>query len=104
MKKLTPFGTRVIVKVHDKPEAKSTGGIIMAATSDKVEKSTLGTVMIPNHESYGRDNKSRQPILKSGDVVRFEKGDVGDELPEAPEGETWLAIPEECIIMKIEEV
>lgn len=104
MKKLTPFGTRLIVKVldHDQ-EFKSAGGIILGSES-KREKSTFGEVLIPNTESYTRDNKSRDPLCRAGDVIMFEQGNIGDELPHSPEGETWLAIPEECVIMRIEEL
>lgn len=98
---LKPLGSRVIVRVDKKPEPKTNSGIILAATEKAVEQSTTGTVVIPNSESYYRDGTRREPFLSHGDRIRFEKGNVGDQLPEAPEGETWYAIPEECIIMVI---
>lgn len=99
---LRPLGSRVIVHVDDKPdELKSAEGIILASTPKKAEQSTTGTVVIPNVESYYRDGTRRSPFLETGDRIRFEKGNVGDQLPEAPEGQTWYAIPEECIIMII---
>lgn len=103
MKKLIPLGSRLIVKVVEHTdEFKSSGGILLASTNKKREKSTLGIVLQRNTESYTRDNRPREPLCKNGDKVLFEQGNVGDELPYSPEGERWLAIPEECIILIVE--
>lgn len=84
----------VIVRVI-KSDTKSAGGIILA---DKdVEKSTLGVVLKPNHTSYHRNGEPTNPKLRSGDIVRLQRGNVGTTMPEATDGEEWITVPEDCI-------
>jgi chaperonin GroES len=94
LSEITPLSDNVIIRVVDN-EAKSTGGIVLTKAS--VEKSTLGVVLLPNTISYNRDGSTRKPVLKMGDIVRLQRGTVGTGMPEAPEGENWIAAPEDCI-------
>lgn len=91
---LTPLNENVIVRVLE-PETTSNGGIIIPNKS--VEKSTEAIVLKPNTVSYSRDGSERSPVLKKGDIVRLQRGNVGTGMPEAPEGQNWLAVPEDCI-------
>ena len=101
MKRIVPLNDIVIVKIIER-EPKSAGGIVL--TTKSVEKSTEAEVLIPNTFSYHRDGTLKPSMLCVGDIVRLERGNVGTELPEAPEGETWLAVPEDCIYYKVENV
>lgn len=94
LQELTPLNENVIMRVIDN-EAMSTGGIVLTQAS--VEKSTLGVVLKPNSVSYSRDGSEREPVLKAGDIVRLQRGNVGTEMPESPEGQKWLAVPEDVI-------
>ena len=98
MLKITPCEDFVIVKVIEVTENKI-GRIIV--NKESVEPSTLAEVMIPNSISYSRDGTPRPVSLHSGDQVRIPTGNVGTAVPEAPEGEKWLAIPEDCIYYKV---
>jgi len=100
MIKITPLEDNVIVKIIE-PENKI-GSIIIA--KDSVEPSTIAEVMIPNSISYTRNGDQRQPFLHAGDKVRIPTGNIGTGVPEAPDGEKWLAIPEDCIYYKIETI
>lgn len=91
--RITPREDFLIVKVLE--QEKKIGSIVILDAA--VEPSTLGEVLIPNAISYYRDGKLRQPTLKAGDMVRFPTGNVGTGVPEAPDGEKWLAIPEDSI-------
>lgn len=90
----------VIIKVL---EQKKKIGII-ELLDDSIEKSSLGEVLIPNSISYYRDGKLRESTLKAGDKVRFPTGNVGTGVPEAPDGEKWLAIPEDAIYYVVSEI
>lgn len=94
LRELHSMNDNVIVRVVDN-EAVSNGGIVL--TQGSVEKSTLGVVLMPNVMSFNRDGSRRDPVLKVGDIVRLQRGNVGTEMPEAPEGQKWLAVPEDCI-------
>lgn len=98
MIKFTPLEDRVIIKVIE-VENKTTGGILL--TDKSLEESTLGEVMIVNSVSYYRNGEQRQPVLSQGDKVRFAK-QAGTVMPESPDGETWIAIPEDMIYYKVE--
>ena len=98
MIKVTPLEDRVIIRVIEQ-EAKSAGGIILNEKS--LEESTLGEVLAPNQISYYRNGERREPKLAAGDQVRFAK-QAGTQMPEAPDGETWIAIPEDMIYYKVE--
>lgn len=93
MLKITPIEDNVIVKIV--PAENKVGRFIMPG--DAVEESTLAEVIVPNEVSYWRDGTKRDPFLKAGMRVRLPKGKVGTGIPEAPEGETWLCVPEDMI-------
>ena len=98
MSKITPMGDNVICKVVE-VEAKI--GIIIVQDS-AVEKGHIGEVIVPNEFSYHRDGSTKPVTLKSGDMVQFQSKNMGTELSHAPDGEKWVAIPEDCIVCKIE--
>lgn len=98
MQKLTPLEDNVIVKII---EQETTQGVIVIPDS-ALEESTLAEVMIPNTVSYKRNGESRDPFLEAGMKVRLPKGNVGTGVPEAPQGEKWLAVPEDCIYYIVE--
>lgn len=91
---ITPIDDTVIVRVIPNPDKTSKGIVI---PSKACEKSTLALVLIANKVSYNRDGSQRKPVLNAGDLVRLQRGNVGTEMPEAPEGEKWLAVPEDVI-------
>ena len=91
---LMPMGNNVIVRII-KSEPKSAGGIVLASAD--VEKSTLGVVLKPNTKSYNKDGSPAEVELRQGDLVRLHRGNVGTTMPEAPNGEEWLSVPEDCI-------
>tara|TARA_R110002096_G_scaffold78992_1_gene185664 strand:- start:38 stop:400 length:363 start_codon:yes stop_codon:yes gene_type:complete len=91
---LTPMNENVIIRVIEN-EPVSDGGIVLTTAS--VEKSTLGVVLAPNLISFSRDGSERKPVLKEGDIVRLQRGNVGTGMPEAPNGQKWLAVPEDVI-------
>ena len=91
---IMPMGNNVIVRII-KSEAKSAGGIVLASAD--VEKSTLGVVLKPNVNSYNKDGSPGQVCLMQGDLVRLHRGNVGTTMPEAPDGEEWISVPEDCI-------
>ncbi len=95
MIEITPKDDNVIVKLIEEQEQK----IGMLVIPGKLtEKSTLAEVMIPNEFSYHRDGTLRQVRLEAGMKVRLPKGNIGTGVPEAPEGETWLAVAEDAIV------
>ena len=77
------------------------GSIIIADVAK--EKSTLAEVMIPPRYSYSPNGELKDSVLKTGMKVRLPTGQVGTGMPEAPEGETWLCVPEDLIYYTIEE-
>ncbi|MCF2909989.1 co-chaperone GroES family protein [Pseudoalteromonas sp. DL2-H2.2] len=91
---IKPIGDIAILKVI--PNEQKIGTIVLAGSA--IEPSTLCEVMVPNEVSYHRNGEPKSPHLKAGDVVRIPKGSVGTEMPEAPDGETWLAVPDDCIL------
>ncbi len=97
---ITPTDDNVIVKIIEQDESKI--GKIIIATKD-VAKSTLAEVMIPNKFSYHRNGDLRPVSLEIGMRVRLPKGNVGTGVLEAPEGETWLAVPEDVIVYVIKD-
>lgn len=101
MLKITPLEDIVIVKIIEPAENKI-GSIIVQKES--VEPSTLAEVLIPNSFSYARNGDLKQVTLKAGDQVRIPTGNIGTGVPEAPDGEKWLAIPEDCIYYKIQTI
>lgn len=100
MKKIVPLNDIMIIRVIEN-EAVSKGGIVL--TSESVEKSIRGEVMIPNTLSYHRGGELRQPLVEAGDIVVMQSGNVGTEVSDAPENETWLAVPEDCIYYIVKE-
>lgn len=99
MLKITPNGNNVIVRLI-KSEDKI-GSIIIANKAK--EKSTLAEVMIPPTFSYHPNGDKKNSVLKQGMKVRLPTGQIGTGMPEAPEGESWLCVPEDSIYYIIEE-
>ncbi len=93
MPQITPLNDNVVLKVIPVEEKI---GLIHIPTH-AVEESTLCEVLVPNQISYFRDGTRRPPFLKVGMRVRIPKGKVGTCMPEAPEGEKWLCVPEDMI-------
>lgn len=96
---LKPLGDNVIVELIEAD--KQIGSIIIPDLAK--ETSTLAKVVIPNKISYQRNGEERKPFLKSGTRVRLPKGNVGTGVPEAPEGKTWLCVPEDLIYYIVED-
>ena len=92
-KQIIPMDDNVIVRIV--PVDTMIGSIVIPGSA--AEQSTLAEVLVPNSISYFRDGSQRRPILKKGMMVRIPKGKSGTGVPEAPDGETWLAIPEDLI-------
>lgn len=99
--RITPCEDIVIVKIIEPTENKI-GSIIIG--KDHVEPSTLAEVLIPNSFSYARNGDLKPVTLRAGDQVRIPTGNVGTSVPESPDGEKWLAIPEDCIYYKITQI
>lgn len=94
METLFPMLNHVIIRViENNPRTES--GIITNVKA--AEKSTLGMVLLPNTVSFNRDGTRANPVLKVGDLVRLQRGNVGTDIPEAPDGQKWLAVPEDVI-------
>lgn len=100
MKRIVPLNDILILRVI-KSETVSAGGIALIAKS--VEKSIRGEVMIPNPISYDRNGERRQPLVAAGDIVVMQSGSVGTTVAESPDGEEWLAVPEDCIYYIVRE-
>ena len=101
MIKLTPIDDNVILKRIDVEN--KIGSIIVSGSA--MEKSTLAEVLIPASESYYRNGELRsQPRFKAGQKVRIPIGNIGTGVPEAPEGEEWICVPEDSIYYIIEDV
>ena len=92
-KQIIPMDDNVIVKIV--PQDTKIGMIVIPGSA--VEQSTLAEVVVPNSVSYFRDGTQRRPILKKGMRVRIPKGKAGTSVPESPDNEDWLAIPEDLI-------
>nr|ASN63483.1 co-chaperonin GroES [uncultured virus] len=101
MIKITPLEDIVIVKIIE-PEENKIGSIII--NNKDVEPSTLAEVLIPNSFSYARNGELKQVTLRAGDLVRIPTGNIGTGVPEAPVGEKWLAIPEDCIYYTVKHI
>ena len=101
MLKITPCEDIVIVQIIEPAENKI-GSIIVQKES--VEPSTLAEVLIPNSFSYARNGELKPVTLRAGDQVRIPTGNIGTGVPEAPNGEKWLAIPEDCIYYKVKSI
>lgn len=84
----------VIVRLIEH-EPVSAGGIVLAQKD--VEKTTVGVVLKANKISYHRNGDPCNPSITQGDVVRLQRGNVGTTMPEAPEGQKWICVPEDCI-------
>ncbi len=100
MYKITPMGSNVVVRLI--PNEEKIGSIIV--TNSAKEKSTLAEVMIPPNESYHQNGDLKDTVLKVGMKVRLPKSKCGTGMPEAPEGEDWLCIPEDVIYYIVEDV
>lgn len=99
MTKVTPLGNNVILKVLEM-EDMSKGGILLTAGSK--EESVHGMVMAAPQFSYHPNGELRgESLVSEGDTVCFMKGS-GTTVMEAPEGEKWLAVPEDCIHYKVD--
>lgn len=90
---ITPVNDNVVLKVL--PTEKQIGSIVIPGQAR--EKSTLCEVLIPNQISYHRDGSLRPTFLKEGMKVRIPTGKVGTGMPEAPDGEEWVCVPEDMI-------
>lgn len=100
--KLTPNDDHVIVKLIEQPDTIGESKIILTSTSKA--KSTLAEVMVAAQESYYRNGELRpQARFKAGDKVRLPKN-AGTGVLEAPDDEQWLAVREDEIIYKVEEI
>lgn len=99
MKRLVPLNDNVIVRVIEN-ETVTAGGIVLPGSA--VEKSTRAEVMVANQFSYHRNGDLRDPLVRAGDIVVMQSGNVGTTVADAPKGETWLAVPEDCIYFKVE--
>lgn len=91
--KITPFDDNLIVRVI--PQDNKIGSIVMP--SEALEPSTFCEIIAANSVSYNRDGTKRPVTLRAGMKVRIPKGKVGTKLPESPDGEIWLCIPEDVI-------
>jgi co-chaperonin GroES (HSP10) len=100
MLKITPTNNNCILKLIENDE--KIGSIIIAKGS--IEKPTLAEVIIPPLFSYHPNGDLKDSVLKTGMRVRLPKGQVGTGMPEAPEGETWLCVPEDIIYYITEEI
>ena len=98
--RITPMEDNVIVKIIEQEQ--KIGSIIIQ--NENLEPSTLAEVLIPNSISYARNGTVKAVTLRAGDKVRIPTGNVGTSVPEAPDGEKWLAIPEDCIYYKITKI
>jgi len=94
MNNLHPLEDNVIVRMID--NEKQIGRFVIPGHA--VEDATLAEVIVPNKVSYWRNGDRREPFLKAGMIVRLPKGKIGTDVPEAPEGEKWLAVPEDSIV------
>ncbi len=94
LREMNTIRDNVIVRLIEH-EPVSAGGIVLAQKD--VEKSTVGVVLKPNKVSYHRNGDPCNPTLQFGDVVRLQRGNVGTTMPEAPEGQKWICVPEDCI-------
>ena len=101
MLKITPCEDIVIVKILENTDNKI-GSIII--NNKDLEPSTLAEVLIPNSFSYARNGELKPVTLKAGDKVRIPTGNIGTGVPEAPDGEKWLAIPEDCIYYTVKTI
>lgn len=99
MTNLIPMDDNVIVKII--PLQAKIGSILIPDTA--LEKSNLAEVIVPNVRSYHRNGEPRDIMLIKGCKVRIPSGKVGTTVPEAPDGEEWLAIPEDCIYYIVED-
>lgn len=94
---IAPREDNVIIKLIQ-PNDKI-GSIVIPNSAKEV--TTVGEVIATNPISYSRDGTRRECTLSVGDRVRIPKGSVGTGVPEAPDGETWLCVPEDCILYLI---
>lgn len=94
---ITPLGRYALVKVLE-VEDTTAGGIILTSTSK--EESVHGVVLAKPEFSYHPDGSTRICSFEVGDTVCFMKN-AGTTVMEAPEGETWLVIPDDCIYYKV---
>jgi co-chaperonin GroES (HSP10) len=109
MKKLTPLGSDELKQVIDRitplsnnvilrkihPEENKLGMFVVA--SNHVAKTTLAEVLIPPKFSYHPNGDLRESPLRFGMRVRLPVGEIGTAMPEAPEGEEWIAMPDDCL-------
>jgi len=98
--RIIPFNDIVIVRVIEN-EALSKGGIVLPTAA--VEQSIRGKVVVANTISYDRNGERRQRLVEVGDIVVMQSGHVGTDVSDAPEGERWIAVPEDCIYYKVKE-
>ena len=97
MTSVIPLNDYLIIKVVANKNI-SAGGIIVPEKF--IDESCTGVVIAQNPVSYYRNGDLRQPICDVGDTVVFAKKS-GTNIPQSPDGEIWLAIPEDCIYYKI---
>lgn len=100
MLKITPLSNNCVVRLIENED--KIGSIVIA--KEAIEKPTMAEVMIPPNHSYHPNGDLKDSVLKVGMKVRLPKGQVGTGMPEAPEGETWLCVPEDIIYYTTEEI
>lgn len=97
MKQVTPISNNIIVKVIE-TESVTKGGIVLPGTA--LEASVHGVVIARGEYAYHRNGTQKSHEVEVGDTVCFMKNS-GTTVMEAPDGETWLAVPEDCIYYKV---
>ncbi|AUR86174.1 chaperonin 10 Kd subunit [Vibrio phage 1.083.O._10N.286.52.B9] len=95
MKRLIPVNDTMIIREIES-ETKTASGLILSTGS--VEASVRGVVVIPNTLSYHRGGELRQPLVSAGDIVVMQSAHSATEVSDAPDGERWLAVSEDCIL------
>lgn len=96
-KQVIPLGNNLIIKVVE-VEEKTKGGIIL--TSSSKEQPVHGVVLARGEYAYHPNGDIKQHSIEVGDTVCFMKN-AGTTVAEAPDGESWLAIAEDCIYYKV---
>lgn len=95
---LSPFGNRVIVKVHDK-ETMSRGGIALPPSAQGINQTSKGLVVAVGPGRYTHNGDLIPCEAKVGDTVllpEFGRGQLIDV-----DGVEYLQIPDEAIIGRI---
>lgn len=97
MNKVIPLSNNLIIEVLE-VEEKTKGGIILTSTTKEVP--VHGIVLAKGPYAYHPNGTIKPHDLEVGDKVCFMKN-AGTSVSEAPDGKTWLSIPEDCIYYKV---